>query len=118
MMDGKPNDHSPEIEERWREWSRSEPAIDEDQLRRNLLARIPVRRHQPRVRLVLVAAAASLVAVLIGLETIRPPSDPVVSEVPAVVHKPGDNVILVLREGGDPIYVLVDRAQDSHGGGR
>lgn len=118
MMDGKPKGDSPEIEERWREWSRSEPGIDEAQLRRNLLARIPERRPRHRVRLVLVAAAASLLAVLIGLETLRTPSDTVVTEVPAVVYEPGENVILVLREGGDPIYLLMDRAQNSQGGGR
>ena len=117
-MDGKKNDLTPEIEERWREWSRTEPAIDERQLRRNLLTRIPDRRPQPRLRLVLVAAAASLLAVLIGFETTRVPPGPGVFEEQAVVHDPGGNVILVLREGGDPIYVLVDRGENSHGGGR
>jgi len=65
-----------------------------------------------------VAAAASLLAVLIGLETtrVRPGGSGV--EEQAVVHDPGDNVILVLREGGDPIYVLIDRSENTNGGDR
>jgi ferric-dicitrate binding protein FerR (iron transport regulator) len=117
MMDEKHNDLSPEIEERWREWSLTEPAFDENQLRRNLRARIPDRRPQRRVRLVLVAAAASLLAVLIGFETTRSPI-PMIVEEQAVVHDPGENVILVLREGGDPIYVAIDRSVNPYGGGR
>jgi len=116
-MDKKQNDLSPEIEERWREWSQTEPAIDGQQLRRNLLNRIPDRRPRPRVRLALVAAAASLLAVLIGLETTRSPI-PMIAEEQAVVYESTDNVILVLQEGGDPIYVLVDRAENTDGGGR
>jgi hypothetical protein len=114
MMDEKQNDLTPEIEERWREWSRTEPAIHEDQLRRNLLARIPDRRPQRRVQLVLVAAAASLLAVLIGLETTRSPV-PVIVEEQAVIYEPADNVILVLREGKNPIYVLTDPAPKGEG---
>ena len=117
-MDGKDNKLTPEIEERWREWSRTEPAIDERQLRRNLLTRIPDRRRQPRLRLVVVAAAASLLAVLIGFETTRVPPGPVVIEEQAVVHDPGDNVILVLREDGDPIYVAIGRSHETNGGDR
>ena len=117
-MDGKKNDLTPEIEERWREWSRTEPAIDERQLRRNLLTRIPDRRPQPRLRLVLVAAAASLLAVLIGFETTRVPPGTVVFEEQAVVHDPGENVILVLREDGDPIYVAIERSGETNGGDR
>ena len=115
MMDEKQNDLTPEIEERWREWSRTEPVIDERQLRRNLLNRIPDRRPRPRVRLVLVAAAASLLAVLIGLETTRVQPDPVVVEIQEVIHDPGENVILVLREGKNPIYVLTDPAPKGEG---
>ena len=116
-MDGKNNDLTPEIEERWREWSQTEPAIHEDQLRRNLLARIPDPRPQHKLRFVLVAAAASLLAVLIGLETTRSPV-PVISQEQAVVYEPADNVILVLQEGGDPIYVLIDRSERTYGGDR
>lgn len=109
-MDGEKNDRAPGIEKQWREWSRTEPKLDERQIRRILLNRIPDRRRQPKMRLVMVAAAASLLAVLIGMETLRAPSDPVMAEVPAVVHDPGENVILVLREDGDPIYVAIDRS--------
>ena len=42
-------DLPPELEEQWREWADTEPTIDERQLRRNLLARIPDRRP-PRSR--------------------------------------------------------------------
>ena len=115
MMDGKKNHLVPEIEDQWREWSRTEPKIDEDQLRRNLLARIPERRRQPRVRLVMVAAAASLLAVLIGYETTRVPPGPESAVEQLVIHDPGDNVILVLREGGDPIYVAIDRSRGTNG---
>ena len=118
MMDEKQNDLSPEVEGRWREWSRTEPAIDENQLRRNLLTRIPDRRSQPRIRLVLVAAAASVLAVLIGFEATRVPPGPVAFEEQAVVHDPGDNVILVLREDGDPIYVAIGRSHETNGGDR
>jgi hypothetical protein len=118
MMDGKRNDLAPEIVERWREWSRTEPSIDEGQLRRNLLARIPERRRQPRVRLVMVAAAASLLAILIGYESTRVPPAPGIAAEQAVIHDPGDNVILVLREGGDPIYVAIDRTERANGGVR
>ena len=117
-MDKNRNDLVPELEERWREWSQLEPGIGEEQLRRNLLARIPDRRSRPRARLALVAAAASLLAVLIGLEsTRRPPTRPI-AEGSAVVHETGDNVILILREGGDPIYIAVDRSENTNGGGR
>lgn len=117
-MDKNRNHLAPELEERWREWSQLEPAIDEKQLRRNLLDRIPDRRRQPRTRLALAAAAALLLAVLIGVETNRKPPAPVRFEVPEVVHETGDNVILVLREGGDPIYLAVDRSQEKKGGGQ
>ena len=109
------NDLSPELEERWREWSQLEPAIGEEQLRRNLLDRIPDRRPRPRGRLALAAAAALLLAVLIGVETNRAPPAPVRAEVPEVVHETGDNVILVLRENSDPIYVLTEPSAQNAG---
>ena len=113
-MDKNRNDLSPEPEERWRERAPLEPAIGEEQLRRNLLERIPDRRPRPRVRLALVAAAASLLAVLIGIEsTRRPPSPPIVERPTEVVHETGNNVILVLREGADPLYVLTEPANET-----
>jgi len=117
-MDRNGNDLAPGLEERWREWSQLEPAIGEEQLRRNLLERIPERRPRPRARLVLVAVAASLLAVLIGVETNRQSEDPVIVTQTAVVHETGDNVILVLRENSDPIYIAVDRSENTTGGRR
>ena len=106
-MTDRDHDLPPELETQWREWASTEPAIDERQLRRNLLARIPERRHRTRSRLVLLAAAASLLAVLIGLENTRQPRLPVISD-SEIVHETGANVILVLREGGEPIYIATE----------
>ena len=103
-----------ELGKHWREWASTEPTIDERQLKRYLLERIPDRRPRSRGRLVLVATAASLVAVLIGLETTRRPGDPFVSD-DLIVHEVGANVILVLREGNEPIYVTTERADDGTG---
>ena len=114
-MERNGNDLAPELEERWQEWSQLEPAIGEEQLRRNLLDRIPDRRPRPRARLALVAAAASLLAVLIGLESTRRPPPPPVAEGPAVVHETGENVILILRENKTPIYVLTGPTADGEG---
>jgi ferric-dicitrate binding protein FerR (iron transport regulator) len=96
----------PELEADWQEWASTEPSIDERQLRRNLLARIPERRHRTRSRLVLVAAA-SLLAVLIGLENTRQSRQPVITD-GEIVHETGANVILVLREGCEPIYIATE----------
>jgi len=113
-MDRNRNDLVPEFEERWREWSRLEPEIDEEQLRSHLLARIPDRRRRPHARMALAAAAASLLAVLIGVElTRRPPSLPIVEGPTEVVHETGDNVILVLREGAEPLYVLTESPNET-----
>jgi len=106
-MNDRKHELPPELERRWREWADTEPAIDERQLRRNLLQRIPDHRSRTRGRLVLVAAAASLLALVIGIETIRRPQPPIVSG-EAMVHETGSNVILVLREGGEPIYVATE----------
>ena len=109
------NDHDrdvePKLERQWREWASTEPAIDERQLKRNLLARIPEPRHRTRIRLVLVAAAASILAVFIGLETTRRPQPPAIAD-EAVVHETGANVILVLREGGEPIYIATEPSNE------
>ena len=113
-MNDRDRDLPPELETQWREWASTEPSIDERQLRRNLLARIPERRNRTRSRLVLVAAAASLLAVLIGLENIRQPRLPVISD-SEIVHETGANVILVLREGGEPIYVATELTNNRAG---
>ena len=94
------------LEEQWREWSKKEPALDERQLKRNLLERIPGPRSKKSTRLVMVAAAASLVALLIGYEPTRQPVMPPVVDAPEIVHETGPNVILVLLENAEPIYVL------------
>lgn len=107
----------PGIEVRWRRWAETEPSIDELRLRRNLLARIPDRRPRARGRLVLVAVAVSLLALVIGIESSRRPQPPMVFE-GSVVHETGANVILVLREGGDPIYVAIESSSDRVGGER
>jgi hypothetical protein len=113
-MNDRDRNPPPELEAQWRDWASTEPAIDERQLRRNLLARIPERRNRTRSRLVLVAAAASLLAVLIGLENIRQPRLPVISD-SEIVHETGANVILVLREGGEPIYVATELTNNRAG---
>jgi hypothetical protein len=100
-------DLPPELERQWREWASTEPSIDEQQLKRNLLSRIPGKRPQTRSRLVLVAAAASLLAVFIGIETTRQHQPPAGTE-EALVYETGPNVILVLREGGEPIYLATE----------
>ena len=103
-----------ELERQWRDWASTEPSIDERQLKRNLLQRIPDRKSRTRTRLVLVAAAASLLAVLIGLENTRQPRLPVISD-SEIVHETGANVILVLREGGEPIYVATEPTNNRAG---
>jgi hypothetical protein len=104
----------PELERQWRDWAATEPSIDERQLKRNLLERIPDRKSHTRSRLVLVAAAASLLAVLIGLENTRPARQPSIAG-GEVVHETGANVILVLREGGEPIYFATESSNDHVG---
>ncbi len=97
-----------DLEKQWREWSRTEPKIDERRLKMDLLERIPERRSSRTTRLVLAAAAASTLALLIGDESSRQPISLPDVEVPEVVYETGPNVILVLREGEEPIYVLTE----------
>jgi hypothetical protein len=113
-MNDRRHELPPELETQWREWGDREPSIDEQQLRRNLLQRIPDRQPQPRGRLVWLAAAASLLALIIGIETTRQPQPPIGPE-GTVVHETGANVILVLREGSDPIYVATEPSNDRIG---
>jgi hypothetical protein len=113
-MTDRKHELPPELETQWREWADIESAIDEQQLRRNLLARIPERRTRPRTRLVLVAAAASILALVIGIETTRRPQPSTISEA-AVVHETGSNVILLLREGTEPIYVATEVSSTGNG---
>jgi len=114
MINDRRRELPPELERQWREWVDTEASIDERQLRRNLLARIPDRRARPRARLVWIAVAASLLALVVGIETTRRPRP---SDVlgGAVVHETGGNVILVLREGSDPIYVVTEASTDRRG---
>ena len=113
-MNDRRHELPPELETQWREWGDREPSIDERQLRRNLLQRIPDRRPRPRGRLVWMAAAASILALVIGIETTRRPQPSVVPE-DTVVHETGANVILLLREGGEPIYVATQPTNDRIG---
>jgi hypothetical protein len=106
-MNDRDRDLPQELDRQLREWASTEPAIDEQQLRRNLLERIPDRKFRTSSRVVLLAAAASLLAVLIGLENTRQPPQPGVAG-GEVVHETGANVILVLREGGEPIYIATE----------
>lgn len=105
------NDFTPDLEDRWREWARAEPAIDERALKARILDRIPKPQPRIRTRLVLAAAAASLVAVLIGFDAVRRQPVMVAVEEPSGVLETGDNVILVLREGGEPIYLATDTGE-------
>jgi hypothetical protein len=114
-MDDRDCDLPRELERQWREWASTEPAIDEQQLKRNLLERISEPKSRTRSRLILVAAAASLLAVFIGIESTRRPQPPI-SVDEAVVHETGSNVILVLREGAEPIYVATETTIDNAGG--
>jgi len=106
----------PELEAQWRDWASTEPSIDEQQLKRNLLQRIPERKTRTRSRLVLVAAAASLLTVFIGIELIRQPRVADIVIEPAVAHELAGNMILILQEDGDPIYVLMDPPGQGPGG--
>ena len=106
------NGFPPDLEDSWREWSRTEPAFDEKALKARLLDRIPKPQPRIRPRLVLAAAAASLVAVLIGFDAVRRPPVMVAVEEPSGVLETGDNVILVLREGGEPIYLVTDTGEN------
>jgi hypothetical protein len=106
-MNDRERELRPEIESRWREWANSESAIDEVRLKRNLLQRIPDGRRRATGRLVLVAAAVSLLAVIIGVETGHEPRT-TENVGRAVIHETGPNVILVLREGAEPIYVATE----------
>jgi len=101
-------DERHDLDRQWREWSRSEPQIDERELKRDLLERIPERRSSRTTRVVLAAAAASILALLIGYEYSRQPINLPTMEPPEVVYETGPNVILVLREGAEPIYVLTE----------
>jgi hypothetical protein len=106
----------PGLEEQWREWAEQEPAIDEVQLKRNLRQRIPGGRPRPLMRWVGLAAAASLLAVIVGVETLRGPSGVALVDEPALIHELGHNTILILREGGEPIQVVIDQPEGESGG--
>jgi len=100
-------DENHDFENEWRAWSTSEPSFDERRLKANLRQRLPERRSPRSTRLVLVAAVVSMLALLIGYESLRQPASPPV-EASEMVYETGPNVILVLREGAEPIYVLTE----------
>ena len=49
-----------------------------------------------------------MLALLIGYESSRSPAPLPVAVAPEMVYETGPNVILVLREGAEPIYVLTE----------
>lgn len=110
------NNQASDLERRLADWAQAEPAFDEAQLRRSLLGRMKPRPRR-RTPLVLVTAAVVVLVVLIGLESIRvhPARNGDSSE---VVYEPADNVILVLREGKSPIYVVTEGGMPGEGGER
>lgn len=97
-----------DFERQWKEWSETDPKLDERGLRRELLERLPENRSNRTTRLVLVAATTSILALLIGYESTRQPGAPPPAKPPEIVYETGPNVILVLREGAEPIYVLTE----------
>ena len=114
-MDDREFDLPTEVEEQWRDWSRSEPALDEVDLRRALMERTRDRLPRRRTPLLLAAAAAGLVAVLIGLDSNRRHDGPTDLSEGGMVHETSKNVILVLGEGRNPIYVVTDLTTDGEG---
>jgi len=101
-------DEHRDFEKEWRDWSTSEPSFDERRLKANLRQRLPGTRPSRSVRLVLVAAAVSMLALLIGYESMRQPLSPPAAAATEMVYETGPDVILVLREGAEPIYVLTE----------
>jgi hypothetical protein len=101
-------DERHDFERQWKEWSETEPKLDERGLRRELLERLPEKRSNRTTRLVLVAAATSILALLIGYESLRQPAPPPTVESTEMVYETGPNVILVLREGAEPIYIMTE----------
>jgi hypothetical protein len=110
--DNRPSD----LEQRLAEWAQAEPAIDEVRLRRNLLERMG-GRSRGRTPLVLAATAATVLAVLIGLESVRMRQTPE-GGTSEVAYEPSENVILVLREGKRPIYLVTEPVKPGEGGAR
>lgn len=110
------NNQSSDLDRKLADWAQAEPAFDEAQLKKNLLGRMEDRPRR-RARLVLAVAAVAVLAVFIGLESIRvrPAGYGDNSE---VVYEPADNVILVLREGKSPIYVVTEAGRPGEGGER
>jgi hypothetical protein len=89
--------------------------IDEREHRRNLLNRISEQRPRSRRNLFLLAAAASLLAVLVGIESNRNAGAPQPAQSIAVGHETNRGVILILREGKEPIYVLTESLENREG---
>jgi hypothetical protein len=117
-MTERPRNRGMELEDPWRDWSHSEPSLDEEQLKRALASRISSSRSGVRAPLVVAAVAASVVLVLVGIDQGgRPQSQPPTVSAPPV-HDPAGDVILILREGKAPIYVLTDPDPRSQGGSR
>jgi hypothetical protein len=104
-----------DFEERWRRWSKAPPVLDEDQLRLSLASRATSRRRLALRPLVLTAAAASLLMAVVLFDQSRPSPQQVPSTTAPVVHEANDDVILILREGKGPIYVLKEPTRNTGG---
>jgi hypothetical protein len=108
-MKNQRGEKSDGFDHRLGEWSGTEPRIGDVQFRKALLDRLPDRRPRFPVPVALaVVAAFFLVVLLFEFEYTRQPVGPHFVEAPEVVYETGDNVILVLRDDGPPIYVVKD----------
>ncbi len=98
------------IEDKWREWASSESAISDDHLRSTLPVRLPPRRKR-RLRFALLAAAASLALVLVGVRVQYFPSNPddlsQLEGQPSVVHQLDENVVLLISKDTEPLYIVL-----------
>jgi hypothetical protein len=99
-----------EFEDRWREWASAESRIDEERLRASLPMRLPSRRRRA-TRVILLAAAAGLVLAFVGLTTLHvsrgPVGGPFPQERSTIVHHLDDNVVLLIAEDSEPLYIVL-----------
>jgi hypothetical protein len=99
-----------EFEDRWREWASTESGIDEDRVRAVLPMRLPSRRRRA-TRVLLLAAAAGLVLAFVGLTTLHlsrgPAGGPLPQERSTIVHHLDDNVVLLIAEDSEPLYIVL-----------
>lgn len=110
MNGSRPDDRLTEFEDRWREWAATESGITEDQIRATLPASLPLRKKRP-VQVALLAVAASLVLVLVGVRSIHYLSGPVgpqqLAEAPTIVHRLDENIVLFISKDSEPVYIML-----------